>query len=191
MSQAEILERFLPLSTSPKPIIDKKRSGSSSRRHARQLALQLLFQMEFHQNYHDWVGDFWVNQTATPEEKDFASRIVEGVLAHRTELDAFINQLAVEWTIDRMPVVDRNILRWSVYELLWEPDIPAKVTVNEALELAKRFADNDARRFINGILDHVLQQDPRLESKRADLLAMKKQDSPPASTPHSSTTQHS
>lgn len=191
MSQTEFLERFMPLSTSPRPTIAKKRSGPSSRRHARQLALQLLFQMEFHENYREWVGDFWVNQTATTEEKDFASRIVEGVLAHRAELDAFIDQLAVEWTIDRMPVVDRNILRWSVYELIWEPDIPAKVTVNEALELAKRFADNDARRFINGILDHILQKDPRLKSKRADLLAINKQDAPPASTPHSRANQHS
>ena len=191
MSPTKFLERSMPLSTSPKPTIDKKTSGPSSRRHARQLALQLLFQMEFHQSYGEWVEDFWVNQTATPEEKDFASRMLDGVLAHRTELDSLINQLAVEWTIDRMPVVDRNILRWSVYELVWEPDIPAKVTVNEALELAKRFADNDARRFINGILDHILQEDPRLESKRADLLTMKKNDSRPLSKSDPSSTQPS
>ncbi len=67
-----------------------------------------------------------------------------------------------------MPVVDRNILRWAIFELLWIPGIPARVTLNEAMELAKRFADDEARRFINGILDHLLREDPRLQSKRAE-----------------------
>ena len=95
--------------------------------------------------------------------------IVVGVLAHKRELDQLINQYAVEWTIDRMPVVDRNILRWAIFELLWIPEIPAKVTLNEAMELAKRFADDQARRFINGILDHLLRDELRLQSKRSEL----------------------
>ena len=65
-----------------------------------------------------------------------------------------------------MPIVDRNILRQSIYELMWLPDIPAKVTMDEALQLAKSFADDDAKRFINGILDRILKQDPRLQEKR-------------------------
>ncbi len=65
-----------------------------------------------------------------------------------------------------MPVVDRNILRCATYELLWEPDIPAAVTINEAIELAKRFADDEAQRFVNGILDHILRQEDRLTEKR-------------------------
>jgi transcription antitermination protein NusB len=69
--------------------------------------------------------------------------------------------------LKRMPVVDRNILRCSLYELLWEPDIPAMVTINEAVELAKRFADDEARRFVNGLLDHVLRDEPRLAAKRS------------------------
>ncbi len=65
-----------------------------------------------------------------------------------------------------MPVVDRNILRCAIYELLWEPDIPAAVTINEAIELAKRFADDETQRFVNGILDHILRDDQRLTEKR-------------------------
>ena len=150
---------------SPHNASPKKSGGSSSRRHARQLALQLLFQREFHPTYGQWVEEFWMNQQATPEEKEFADRIVQGVLTHRSELDTSVNRYAREWTVDRMPMVDRNILRWGIYELLWEPEIPAKVTVNEAIELAKRFADDDAGKFINGILDHMLRDDARLESK--------------------------
>ena len=161
----------------------KKSGGSSSRRHARQLALQLLFQREFHPTDGPWVEEFWLNQPATPEEKGFADRIVQGVITHHSELDAFVNRYALEWTIDRMPMVDRNILRWGIYELLWEPEIPAKVTVNEAIELAKRFADDDAGKFINGILDHILRDDARLESKRADVAALNKTESLPISNP--------
>ena len=76
---------------------------------------------------------------------------------------------ARNWTIDRMPVVDRNILRQAMYELLWVPDVPAKVTVDEALELAKNFADDETRRFVNGILDQFIKHDARLESKRSAL----------------------
>ena len=159
----------------------KKSGRSSSRRHARQLALQLLFQKEFHPNDDRWVEDFWVNQTASPEEKDFANHIVQGVFTHRAELDASVNRYARDWSIDRMPMVDRNILRWGIYELLWEPEIPAKVTVNEAIELAKRFADEDAGKFINGILDHILRDDSRLESKRANATEIKKTESFPKS----------
>ena len=66
-----------------------------------------------------------------------------------------------------MPIIDRNILRQAIYELLWVPDVPAKETVDEALQLAKSFADDDAKRFVNGILDKILKQDPRLKAKRA------------------------
>ena len=65
-----------------------------------------------------------------------------------------------------MPVVDRNVLRCAIYELLWEPEIPAVVTINEAIELAKRFADDEAQRFINGILDHILREEEQLLEKR-------------------------
>ena len=149
----------------------KKSSHHRSRRSARQLALQILFQDEFHQTSSGSLGEFWENHHPPPEAQAFASQIVEGVSTHQKELDQLINDRAVEWSINRMPIVDRNILRCAIFELLWLPEVPAKVVINEALELAKRFADEESKRFVNGILDRLIQDDPRLEAKRAEMMA--------------------
>jgi N utilization substance protein B len=137
-----------------------------SRRLARQLALQMLFQHEFQDQKASWQEKFWASQSASPEVQTFASRIVLGVITNQLTIDRIIRDFAVDWSLERMPVVDRNVLRCSNYELLWEPDIPAMVTINEAVEFAKRFADDEARRFVNGLLDHVLRDEPRLAEKR-------------------------
>ena len=105
--------------------------------------------------------------------KAFAERLVAGVLEKKKDLDALIGKYATNWKISRMPIVDRNILRAGVYELLWMDDVPAKVTVNEAIELAKSFGDDDASKFVNGILDQVLTKEPRLEAKRAEAVGVK------------------
>ena len=152
-----------------KPVSTKTPKMVSSRRHARQMALQQLFRWEFDQTQNHDVEVIKTGRSATPAVREFATQIVQGVLTQHHELDQLINRYAVEWTVDRMPVVDRNILRWAIYELLWIPEIPARVTLNEAMELAKRFADDEARRFINGILDHFLRKEPRLQSKRAEM----------------------
>ncbi len=138
----------------------------SSRRYARQLTLQLLFQQEFQKPNPPWQEKFWENQSASLEVKAFASRLFQGVIDHQSEIDRLIQKFAVDWSITRMPVVDRNILRCGIYELLWESDIPAAVTITEAIELAKRFADDETQRFVNGILDHILRQEDRLSVKR-------------------------
>lgn len=137
-----------------------------SRRLARQLALQMLFQHEFQEQNPSWQEKFWASQSASPDVQAFTSSIVLGVITNQSEIDQIIREFSVDWTLKRMPVVDRNILRCSIYELLWEPDIPAMVTINEAVELAKRFADDEARKFVNGLLDHVLRAEPRLADKR-------------------------
>lgn len=139
------------------------------RRQSRVCALQLLFQLDIHGSTEHWLADYWAQHPVPPEVRAFAEQIVEGVREHRDELDALIGKVAVNWTVARMPIVDRNILRMGLYEFLWLPDVPAKVTVNEAIELAKQFADEEARRFVNGILDKVLKDDPRLAEKRAEL----------------------
>ena len=140
--------------------------GRSSRRLARQLALQLLFQQEFQAGHAAWEEKFWENQPASVTVRAFATSLLQGVKDHQSDIDYLIQKFAVDWSIKRMPVVDRNILRCAIYELLWEPDIPAAVTINEAIELAKRFADDEAQRFVNGILDHILRDDQRLTEKR-------------------------
>ena len=140
--------------------------GGSSRRLARQLALQLLFQQEFQARHAVCEEQFWEKQSASVTVRAFATRLLQGVKAHQADIDFLIQKFAVDWSITRMPVVDRNILRCAIYELLWEPDIPAAVTINEAIELAKRFADDETQRFVNGILDHILREDQRLTEKR-------------------------
>lgn len=142
-----------------------------TRRKSRECALQVLFQWDIHGNTDHGLEGYWEEQQVAPDTRAFADRLVYGVMAHHDEIDGLIEIHAKNWTIGRMPVVDRNILRLSLYELLWVPDVPAKVSVNEALELSKIFADEEARGFINGILDTVLKQDDRLDKKREELAA--------------------
>ena len=156
-----------------------------SRRLARQLALQMLFQHEFQDQNPSWQEKFWAGQSASPEVQTFTSSLVLGVIENQTEIDRIIRNFAVDWSVERMPVVDRNVLRCSIYELLWEPDIPAMVTINEAVELAKRFADEKTKRFVNGLLDHVLRDEPRLAGKRhrvqSKISGPERSDPPPTS----------
>ncbi len=142
-----------------------------TRRQAREYALQILFQWDIHGNTDHWLEEFWAQRRVPPDVRAFTERLVEGVMSHHHQLDTVIEAHAVNWTLPRMPVVDRNILRIGLCELLWVPDVPAKVTVNEAIELAKTFADDEAKRFVNGLLDKVLKEDPRLEAKRAEMAA--------------------
>jgi N utilization substance protein B len=93
---------------------------------------------------------------AAPEPiAPFARQLVEGVVAHREEIDGIIAAAADRWTIDRMPVVDRNLLRIGVFELLWAGDTPTGVAINEAVELAKLLSTEDSGRFVNGLLGRV------------------------------------
>ena len=127
------------------------------RRLARELALQLLFQDDVkpdgpHRDEDPAVGI----PAATPEPVlAFAVRLVKGVRQHRAEIDGLIQKHAQHWTLDRMAVVDRNVLRVAVFELLYMEEIPVKVTLNEAIEVAKRYGDAGSGAFVNGILDQV------------------------------------
>jgi N utilization substance protein B len=99
-------------------------------------------------------------KTAPEGTRAFAERLVSGTLAHREDLDAIISRQADHWRLARMPVVDRNILRLALFELLHEPDTPRPVVIDEALEIAKRFSTPRSSQFINGILDGVLKSRP-------------------------------
>jgi transcription antitermination protein NusB len=145
-----------------------------SRHQARERALQILFQYDIHGKPGLWLDVFWKENEATDEAKVFAERLVAGVLEKKKGLDALIGKYATNWKVSRMPIVDRNILRAGVYELLWMDDVPAKVTMNEAIELAKSFGDDDASKFVNGILDKVLAMEPQLGPKRDDVAHVKK-----------------
>ena len=139
-----------------------------SRHQARERALQILFQYDIHGKPGLWLDLFWTENEATDEVRTFAERLVAGVLEKKKELDIRIEKYATNWKVSRMPIVDRNILRAGVYELLWMDDVPAKVTVNEAIELAKSFGDDEASKFVNGILDQVLNKELTLAAKRRE-----------------------
>ena len=144
-----------------------------SRHYARERALQILFQYDIHGRPGRGLDLFWKENEAPDEAKAFAERLVAGVLEKKKDLDALIGKYATNWKISRMPIVDRNILRAGVYELLWMDDVPAKVTVNEAIELAKSFGDDEASKFVNGILDQVLNKELTLAAKRAEAVGVK------------------
>jgi N utilization substance protein B len=89
---------------------------------------------------------------------DYGKSLVRGTIEHRDEIDGLIREQAEHWRLERMPVVDRNILRLAVYEFLYETDVPKLVVLDEAIELAKRFGSEQSGRFVNGLLDGLLKR---------------------------------
>ena len=145
-----------------------------SRHQSRERALQILFQYDIHGKPGVWLDEFWKQCEGTEDVRTFAEQLVAGVLEHKKDLDALIGKYATNWKVSRMQIVDRNILRLGAYELLYLDDVPAKVTVNEAIELAKDFGDEEAAKFVNGILDKALTTETTLESKRREVLSEKR-----------------
>jgi N utilization substance protein B len=128
----------------------------SVRRRAREIALQVLYQLDIDpQDPKKVVAFHWENFQPSEQAREFCLRLVEGVLQNQKEIDPLIEEKSENWTLKRMAVVDRNILRLAVFELRYCPDIPFKVTLNEAIELAKKFGADDSGAFINGILDKI------------------------------------
>ena len=137
-----------------------------TRRKGRECTLQLLYQHQLKVDDSIYIPDnFWVEQEASPESREFAQKLFDGVVNHIAELDSLINEHSDHWRIDRMSVVDKNILRLAAYELRYCEDIPRKVTLNEAVEIAKRFGTTESGAFVNGILDNLVNKVESLESK--------------------------
>lgn len=103
------------------------------------------------------AGDFSARKRQVEEAFAYAGKLLAGTLARREEIDGVIRSLADNWRLERMPAVDRNILRWAVYEILYEHETPDLVVVDEAIELAKKFGSEQSGRFINGLLDGLLR----------------------------------
>ncbi len=127
-----------------------------TRRHARELAMQALFSMDMgcgfsEQMLADYCQCFPPNKRAYP----FFERLTAGVLKSKSEIDRVIERYSSNWKVKRMACVDRNVLRVAVYELLYCSDIPAKVSINEAIDIAKRFGASESGAFVNGILDSI------------------------------------
>ena len=130
-----------------------------ARRKARELALQMLYQHDLSGNTADAViGTFEDLQKSKANTREFATRIFRGTLDHLAQIDEMIVAQADNWRLERMAVVDRNIIRMSVYEFLHESDTPKLVIIDEAIEIAKKFGTQKSSQFINGILDGILKR---------------------------------
>lgn len=128
------------------------------RRKGRELAIQILYEMEMKDVEPKSVLDlFWRHEEVSDDVKKFTMDLVEGIFRNRREIDQVIEKHSLHWKLPRMAVVDRNILRLGVYELLYLHDIPTSVALNEAIEIAKKFGTEDSGAFINGILDNIAE----------------------------------
>lgn len=127
-----------------------------NRRKGREAALQLLFLRDLSGDYSDRIGaNFWEENPTDDETRDFAQRLLQGTLEHLTAIDDCVAKSSAHWKLHRMAAVDRNVLRLAIYELNHCPDIPVKVTLNEAIEIAKKFGSEESGAFVNGILDQI------------------------------------
>jgi N utilization substance protein B len=137
------------------------RAARDLRHRAREAALQMLYQWEVGRStMADVMETFWLHaepdaDTLSAEHRGFASKLAGGVVETVGNIDPVIAEATEHWRIERMNVIDRLVLRLAVYEFLHEPATPARVVINEALELARTFSTDDAVRFINGILDAI------------------------------------
>jgi N utilization substance protein B len=126
------------------------------RTHARELALQVVYQLDLRgAEVLDQVDELLREQTTDPEVLGFAGELVAGVWEHRKQIDEKIEQVAKNWEIKRMAAIDRNVLRVATFELLFRDDIPALVSINEAIDIAKKFSTPKSGKFVNGILDNI------------------------------------
>ena len=133
---------------------------TSSRRKAREFSLQMLYMLDItgEKDFRSCLEVYWDTFGHSRDSRPFANQLTQGVLKHLEDIDRAIGSCSHNWKLNRMSYVDRNILRLAVYELLYCPDIPPKVSINEAIEISKRYGDKDSGAFINGILDQVFQQ---------------------------------
>jgi N utilization substance protein B len=130
-----------------------------ARRKARELALQMLFQHDMSGNPIEAIlATFEDLQKAKPSTREFAVRIFTGTVENLQKIDQMVSAQAENWRLSRMAVVDRNIIRMSIYEFLHETDTPKLVIIDEAIEIAKRFGTQKSSQFINGILDGILKR---------------------------------
>lgn len=133
----------------------------SKREQARVLAVQALYQWDLRgRDFAEQADDFLAESTKDPEVYFFARELTQGAWAFRKESDRWIKRAAAHWEMKRMAAVDRNILRLAIYEMLGRSDIPPRVAIDQAIELAKRFGTAESGGFVNGILDHVLREAP-------------------------------
>ncbi len=135
-----------------------------ARRKARKDSLMILYQLELNKTVTPENAIEYFKQNYTQPEKsfdEFTQRLVQGVIENSASIDQILEKVSSHWKRERMATVDRNLLRLGVYELCYCDDIPATVTINEMIEIAKEFSSEKSASFINGILDKVRLENPR------------------------------
>jgi len=126
------------------------------RRDGREAAVQFLFQHDLNAGKQEELsGGFWNLRPSTQNVRDFCETLIQGVLANKVAIDERIQKYTANYELHRIAAVDRNILRVAIYEMLFCNDVPPVVSINEAIEIAKRYGAEESGRFVNGILDRV------------------------------------
>ncbi len=134
------------------------RKKKSRRRVAREKALQILYATEMNSDaFHELITNFY-DDLESENEKEFSRSLIRNVVRNQDELDKLIESKASNWELDRIALIDRLLLRMGIAEILYFPDIPPKVSINEVIEIAKEFSTSKSSRFINGILDAILNE---------------------------------
>ena len=129
---------------------------AGARRKARMLALQILYEVDSTgHEAEDILKRLLANEKLSEENADFAHELVSGVIKNKGRIDLNIQNFATAWPVDQIPVVDRNILRLAMFEILLDNKVPVKVAINEAVELAKSFGSDNSPKFVNGVLGSV------------------------------------
>jgi N utilization substance protein B len=144
---------------------------ATARNKARTRAFQILFEADQRgvgpqAVLAEWIGRAREPEEGTPQVAEYTMQLVEGYAQHTRRIDELISTYAVGWTLDRMPVVDRNVLRLGAYELLWQDDVPDAVVLDEAVQIAKDFSGDDAPAFVNGLLGRLKELKPSLRAAR-------------------------
>jgi N utilization substance protein B len=130
-----------------------------SRRNARIIALQALYQVDISDTSPEEIVSFgWLDKTYEESTLDFAGRLVRGTCEHLASIDEIIVTQLEHWDLNRLSYVDRAILRFSTFSLLYQDDIPDTVVINEAIDIAKQFGTDDSYRFVNGVLDGIRKE---------------------------------
>jgi transcription antitermination factor NusB len=127
---------------------------------ARESALKILYAIDITKESAELcINNYWLSQEKVESQvRHFADDIVNGVCHNRAKIDKLISEHATNWELDRMAVIDRNVLRCGTYELMYMDDIPPKVAINEAIDIAKKYGDKDSGAFVNGVLDKISKE---------------------------------
>ena len=134
----------------------------SNRHLSRTIAMQTLYQWDFNgqqeKNLEDLLARHFAEFAPSFNDEGFAKKLIEGVLKNKKELDELIKKYATEWPLEQITLIDRNILRIGIYELKFDQDIPSKVAINEAIEVAKTYGGESSGKFVNGVLGAIYKE---------------------------------